>query len=89
METTDNLVTAVECLRAVVTEAIHQGAAKALATAQLQIGVAVNVRVVEQGFSARSDNNEIDDLIKSLEPAANAILVKLNMEQILHARLDP
>jgi len=49
----------------------------------------VNVQVVEQGFSSGSDDNEIDDLIESLRPAANGILAKLNMEQILHARLDP
>ena len=52
-------------------------------------GEVVNVQVVEQGFSSGSDDNEIDDLIESLRPAANGILAKLNMEQILHARLDP
>jgi hypothetical protein len=49
----------------------------------------VNVRVVEQGFPLRSDDNEIDDLIEGLWLAANGILVKLNVEQILHACLDP
>jgi hypothetical protein len=29
------------------------------------------------------------DLIESLQPATNTILAKLNVEQILHARLDP
>ena len=70
-------------------EAIRQAAAMAVATAQLQFGEAVIVRVVEQGFPPRSDDNEIDDLIESLRPAANGILAKQNMEQILHARLDP
>ena len=49
----------------------------------------MNVRVVEQGFPPGTDDNEIYDLIESLKPAANAILAKLNMEQILHARLNP
>jgi hypothetical protein len=49
----------------------------------------VNVRVVEQGFPLGSDDNEIDDLIKGLWLAANGILVKLNVEQILHACLNP
>ena len=49
----------------------------------------MNVRVVEQGFPPISDDNEIDDLIKSLRPAANDILAKLNVEQILHTLLDP
>jgi len=34
-----------------VSEVIHQAAAMALAAAQLHFGEAVNVRVVEQGFS--------------------------------------
>ena len=45
--------------------------------------------MVEQGFSLGSDDNEIDDLIESLRPVTNGILVKLNMEHILHACLDP
>jgi len=49
----------------------------------------VNVRVVEQRFPLGSDDNEIDDIIESLRPTANGILMKLNVEQILHARLDP
>ena len=49
----------------------------------------MNVQVVEQGFPSASDDNEIDDLIDSLRPAANGILAKLNVEQILHTRLDP
>ena len=62
---------------------------QALAAAQLQFGEAMNVQVVEQGFPPGSDDNEIDDLIESLRPATNGILVKLNVEQILHAYLDP
>ena len=61
----------------------------ALAAAQLQLGKAVNVRVVEQGFPPGSNDNEIDDLIESLRAAANGILAKLNVEQILHALLNP
>jgi len=73
----------------VVSEAVRQGIAMALVAVQLQFGKAVNVRVVEQGFQSGSDDNEIDDLIESLWLATNSILAKLNMEQILHARLDP
>jgi hypothetical protein len=51
-------------------------------------GEVVNVRVVEQGFLLESNDNEIDDLIVSLRPATNGILVKLNMEQILHSHLN-
>jgi hypothetical protein len=47
----------------VVSEAVRQVAAMVLATAQLKFGEAVNIRVVEQGFSPGLDNNEIDDLI--------------------------
>ena len=45
--------------------------------------------MVEQGFPLGSDDNEIDDLIESLWLATNSILAKLNMVQILHARLNP
>ena len=74
---------------AVVSKAIHQAAAMALATAQLQFGEAVNVRVVEQGFSLRSMDDDITNLIKSFEPAANAILPKVDVGLILQANLDP
>ena len=76
-------------IRAVVSKVTRKGVATALAVAQLQFGGAVNVRVVEQNFLPGSDDNEIDDLIESLRPTANGILAKLNMEQLLHARLDP
>ena len=45
--------------------------------------------MVEQGFSSGSDDNEIDNLIESLELATNAFFAKLNVEQILHTRLNP
>jgi hypothetical protein len=48
----------------------------------------VNVRVVKRGFPLGSNDIEIDDLIESLRPAANGILAKLNVEQLLYARLD-
>jgi hypothetical protein len=31
----------------------------------------------------------MDDLFESVEPAANTVLAKVNMDEILHARLDP
>ena len=49
----------------------------------------MNVLVVEQGFLLGSDDNEINDLIESLWPATNGFLAKLNVEQLLHARLNP
>ena len=49
----------------------------------------MNVRVVEQGFPSGSMDDDITDLIKSFELAANAVLPKVDMELILHANLDP
>ena len=57
-----------------MSEAVHQAATTALAAAQLQFGEVVIVREVEQGFPTESNDNEIDDLIESLRPAANGIL---------------
>jgi hypothetical protein len=76
-------------LQAMVTEAVCQGATVALAAAQLQISAAVNVRVAEQGFLSKSKDDDIVDLVKNFEPAANAILVKVDMDKILYARLNP
>ena len=76
-------------LRAMVTEAIRQGAAMALVVAQLQIGTAVNVRVAEQGFPPESKDDDIVDLVKSFELATNTILAKVDVDEILHAHLDP
>ena len=72
-----------------MSEAVRQAAATALAAAQLHFGKAVNVWVVEQSFPPRSNDNKINDLIESLQPSANGVLAKLNVEQLLHARLDP
>ena len=76
-------------IRAMVTEAVRQGATMTLATAQLQIGTAVNLGVTEQGFPSRSMDDDITDLIESFKLATNAILPKVDMELILHANLDP
>jgi hypothetical protein len=65
---------------AVVSEVVRQTTAMALVAAQLQFGETVNIWVVEQGFPLGSDDNEIDDLTKSLRPATNGILAKLNTE---------
>jgi hypothetical protein len=73
----------------VVTEAIHQGAATVLAAAQLQIGTAMNLGIVKQGFSPCSTDDDIADLIQSFEPATNAVLPKVDVDEILHANLDP
>ena len=49
----------------------------------------VKVQVVQQAFPpALEDEDYIDDLFKCFEPAANAILAKVNMDEILHDRLD-
>ena len=92
----DNLFTVEEsfralsaCLRAMVTEAINQGATVALAAAQLPIGAAVNIRVTEQGFPPKSKDDDIVDLVKSFELAANTVLVKVDVDEILHTCLNP
>ena len=70
-------------------EAVHQGAATALVTAQLEFGVVVKVQVVQQAFPpARKDVDYIDDLFKLVEPTANAVLAKVNVDEILHGCLD-
>ena len=72
-----------------LTEAVHQGATTTLAVAQLHIVTAVNLEVAEQGFPPCSTNDDIAYLIESFEPAANAVLPKVDVELILHANLDP
>jgi hypothetical protein len=49
----------------------------------------VNIWVVEQGFPPGSTNDEIANLIESFEPAANTVLPKVDVDEILHANLDP
>ena len=49
----------------------------------------MNVRVAEHGFSLRSMNDDITNLIESFEPTANAVLLKVDMELILYANLNP
>jgi hypothetical protein len=49
----------------------------------------VNIRVAEQGFPLESKDNDIVNLVKSFEPITNAILAKVDVDEILHARLDP
>ena len=49
----------------------------------------VNLRVGEQGFSLRSMDDDITDLIESLKPAANAVLPMVDVDEIMHANLDP
>ena len=60
-----------------------------LVAAQLEFGAVVKVRVVQQAFPpAPKDEDYIDDLFKHVEPATNAVLVKVNMDEILHDRID-
>ena len=59
-----------------------------LAATQLQIGTAVNLGVAEQGFLPCSTDDDITYLIESFEPAANAVLPKVDVDEILHANLD-
>jgi hypothetical protein len=73
----------------VVSKAVHQGAATVLVTTQLQFGAAVKVLVVQQAFPPPSnDEDYMDDRFERVESAANAVLVKVNVDEILHARLD-
>ena len=61
----------------------------ALVIAQLGFGIVVKVQVVQQAFlPALEDEDYIDDLFKCVEPAANTVLAKVNMDKILHDRLD-
>ena len=45
--------------------------------------------MAEQGFPPRSTNDDIADLIESFKPAANVVLPKVDVDEILHANLDP
>ena len=73
-----------------LSEAIFQGAATTLAAAQLQFGAEVKVLVVHQAFPPVPDDQDfMDDLFASVEPAANVVLAKVNVDGILHAHLDP
>ena len=76
-------------IRAMAFEAIYQGATKALVTAQLEFGAVVKVHVVQQAFSlAPEDEDYMDDLFKRVELATNAVLAKVNVDEILHNRID-
>jgi hypothetical protein len=44
--------------------------------------------VAEQGFSSVSKDDDIDDLVERFEPTTNTVLVKVDMELILHDSLD-
>ena len=49
----------------------------------------VKVRVVQQAFPPMpEDEDYIDDLFKNVEPTANVVLAKVNMDEILHECLD-
>ena len=49
----------------------------------------MKVLVVHQAFLPVSDDQDfMDDLFASVEPTANAILAKVNVDEILHDRLD-
>jgi hypothetical protein len=49
----------------------------------------VNLGVVEQGFLPCSMDDDIAGLIDCFKPAANTILPKVDVDEILHANLDP
>ena len=70
-------------------EAVHQGATTALVAAQLEFSTVGKVQVVQQAFPLTpEDEDYIDDLFKRVDPAANVVLVKVDMEEIMHDRLD-
>ena len=49
----------------------------------------VKVWVEQQAFPpAPEDEDYIDDLFKHIELVANTVLAKVNMDEILHDRLD-
>ena len=45
--------------------------------------------MAEQGFLLESKDDIIIDLVKSFKMAANAVLAKVDVDEVLHARLDP
>ena len=49
----------------------------------------MNLGVAEQGFLPRSTDGDIAYLIESFESAANIVLPKMDVDEILHANLDP
>jgi hypothetical protein len=49
----------------------------------------VNLGVVKQGFSSRSTDDDIADLIESFKPSTNTVLSKVDVDEILHANLRP
>ena len=49
----------------------------------------MNLRVAEQGFLPCSTDGDIAYLIESFEPANNVVLPKVDVDEILHANLDP
>ena len=72
-----------------VSEAIRQGAATVLVTAQLEFGAVVKVRVVQQAFPPMpEDEDYIDDLFNRVKLTANAFLAKMNVDEILHDHLN-
>ena len=73
-----------------VSEDVYQGAATVLAAAQLQFGTEVKILVVHQAFPPVPDAQDfMDDLFASVEPAANVVLAKVNVDGILHAHHAP
>ena len=61
----------------------------ALVIAQLGFGIVVKVLVVHQAFPPTPECKDyIDDLFKRVEPATNAVLAKVNMDEFLHDRLN-
>jgi hypothetical protein len=60
-----------------------------LAVGQLPICIAVNLGVEEHGFLPCSMDDDIAYLIESFEPTTNAVLPKVDVDEILHANLDP
>ena len=49
----------------------------------------MNLEVVEQGFLPCLIDDDIAYPIKSFEPTANVVLPKVDVDEILHANLDP
>ena len=45
--------------------------------------------MAEQGFPLESKDDDIIDLVKSFKPTANVVLAKVDVDEILHANLDP
>jgi hypothetical protein len=71
-----------------VTHGVRVGATRALAAAQLRSGDAVDLRQADSGFPPQSSSTTIESLVADFGTAGDAILARVDVEQILRSTLD-